>query len=48
MIDRKKRRQVAGTLRGLAIPLQATLVAVAALIATLAKILYRFSLLIQD
>lgn len=48
LIDRKKRRQTAGTLRGLAIPLQATLVAVAALIATLAKILYKFSLLIQD
>jgi archaellum biogenesis protein FlaJ (TadC family) len=48
LIDRKKRRQTAGTLRGLAIPLQATLVTVAALIATLTKILYRFNLLIQD
>lgn len=48
LIDRKKRRQTAGTLRGLVIPLQAILVTVAALIAALTKILYRFSLLIWD
>lgn len=48
LIDRKKRRQTAGTLRGLVIPLQATLVSVSSLIATLTKILYRFSLLIYD
>lgn len=48
LIDRKKRKQTAGTLKGLAIPLQATLVAVTALIAVLTKILYKFSLLIRD
>lgn len=48
LIDRKKRKQTAGTLKGLVIPLQATLVAVTALISVLTRILYRFGLLIRD
>ena len=46
LINRKKRRQVAGSLKGIAIPLQATLVAIAALISVLTKILSKFAALI--
>ncbi len=47
LLSRKKRRQVAGTLKGIAIPLQATLAAISALISILAKILSRFASLIS-
>ena len=48
LLDRKKRRQVAGSLKGLVIPLQATMIAVSALITVLAKIMYRFTILIRE
>ena len=47
LVNRKKRRQVAGTLRGLAIPLQATFSAIAALISVLTRILSSFANLIR-
>ncbi len=47
LLARKKRRQVAGSLKGIALPLQATLAAISALISVLTRILSRFAELIS-
>ena len=47
LANRKKRRQVAGAIRGLALPLQAIFSAISALISVLTKMLSEFARLIQ-